>query len=71
MFCLGRDSDRGTVEQHRSLAHGRSVVSLLHAVHRCDVCAFAAGTKRHVQVNCVYDVQVNIVCMTYRLILCV
>ncbi|XP_018019801.1 uncharacterized protein LOC108676258, partial [Hyalella azteca] len=47
--CNFRDSDRGTVEQHRSLAHGRSVVSLLHAVHRCDVCAFAAGTKRHVQ----------------------
>ncbi|KAF2368548.1 Zinc finger C2H2-type [Trinorchestia longiramus] len=49
--CSFRDSDRSTVEQHRTLAHGRSVVSLLHAVHRCDVCAFAAGTKRHVQLH--------------------
>lgn len=38
--------------QHVRLAHTRNgPVSLLHAVHRCDVCGYAAGTKRAVQVS--------------------
>ncbi|ROT61629.1 hypothetical protein C7M84_020567 [Penaeus vannamei] len=50
--CDFRDSERETVVQHVRLAHGRGgPVSLLHAVHRCDVCGYAAGTKRAVQLH--------------------
>lgn len=51
-FSSPRDSERETVVQHVRLAHARNgPVSLLHAVHRCDVCGYAAGTKRAVQVS--------------------
>ncbi|XP_063881967.1 uncharacterized protein LOC135112036 isoform X3 [Scylla paramamosain] len=47
-----RDSEQETVVQHVGLAHSRNgPVSLLHAVHRCDVCGYAAGTKRAVQLH--------------------
>ncbi|XP_071519036.1 uncharacterized protein [Panulirus ornatus] len=50
--CDFRDSERETVVQHVRLAHARNgPVSLLHAVHRCDVCGYAAGTKRAVQLH--------------------
>ncbi|XP_068235428.1 uncharacterized protein [Palaemon carinicauda] len=50
--CDFRDSERETVVQHVRLAHARGgPVSLLHAVHRCDVCGYAAGTKRAVQLH--------------------
>ncbi|XP_050715478.1 uncharacterized protein LOC126998114 isoform X3 [Eriocheir sinensis] len=50
--CDFRDSERETVVQHVRLAHTRNgPVSLLHAVHRCDVCGYAAGTKRAVQLH--------------------
>ncbi|KAK3887418.1 hypothetical protein Pcinc_008477 [Petrolisthes cinctipes] len=50
--CDFRDSERETVIQHVRLAHTRNgPVSLLHAVHRCDVCGYAAGTKRAVQLH--------------------
>lgn len=52
LILLHRDSERETVVQHVRLAHTRNgPVSLLHAVHRCDVCGYAAGTKRAVQVS--------------------
>nr|XP_045616130.1 uncharacterized protein LOC123769175 isoform X3 [Procambarus clarkii] len=50
--CDFRDSERETIVQHVRLAHARNgPVSLLHAVHRCDVCGYAAGTKRAVQLH--------------------
>ncbi|XP_053634782.2 uncharacterized protein [Cherax quadricarinatus] len=50
--CDFRDSERETIVQHIRLAHARNgPVSLLHAVHRCDVCGYAAGTKRAVQLH--------------------
>ncbi|RXG60921.1 Zinc finger protein 64-like protein, isoforms 3 and 4 [Armadillidium vulgare] len=52
LTCDFRDNEQETVIQHVRLAHGKKgPVSLLHAVHRCSVCGFAAGTKRHVQVH--------------------
>ncbi|XP_042232612.1 uncharacterized protein LOC121873259 isoform X1 [Homarus americanus] len=50
--CSFRDSERETIVQHVRLAHARNgPVSLLHAVHRCDICGYAAGTKRAVQLH--------------------
>lgn len=52
IFNFSRDNEQETVVQHVRLAHSKKgPVSLLHAVHRCSVCGFAAGTKRHVQVR--------------------
>ncbi|KAK7073735.1 hypothetical protein SK128_013361, partial [Halocaridina rubra] len=50
--CDFRDSERETVVHHVKLAHARGgPVNLLHVVHRCDVCGYAAGTKRAVQLH--------------------